>query len=56
MSQSSGKVKPEDLFQSLAVIKKESTKTKSVGEQFFERFSSRFTEKETVKALETNYD
>lgn len=48
MSMAGSKVKPEDLFHSLKIIKQESQRTdtenKTLGEQFFERFSSRMTE------------
>lgn len=52
MSMGSGKVKPEDLFESLRVIKEESsnTATKHVGEKFMERFKERLTEKAWVNA------
>ena len=48
MSMGGGKLRPEDLFESLRVIKEESQASKeassSVAEKFFERFSTRFTE------------
>jgi hypothetical protein len=57
LSQSGGKAKPEDLFQSLAVIKAASRSTgKTVAEKFFERFSNKFTEKEITTSLGNNYD
>jgi hypothetical protein len=52
MSMGGGKVRPEDLFQSLSIIRKEANKTeKSVAEKFFDRFSSAFTEKEITGNL-----
>jgi hypothetical protein len=47
MSMGGGKIKPEDLFDSLRVIRKESSDSSSstVSAKFVERFKSRFTEK-----------
>ena len=47
MSMGSGKLKPEDLFDSLRVIKQETSQsnTGSFAEKFFERFKGRMTEK-----------
>lgn len=47
---SGSNLKPEDLFDSLRVIKKEVTKTSnttSIGQKFFDRFSNRMTEEIT---------
>jgi hypothetical protein len=47
-----GKLKPEDLFNSLKIIKEQSTKEpKSVAQTFFERFNSKMTEKSSVVQL-----
>jgi hypothetical protein len=55
MSFGGGKLRPEDLFQSLAVIRKENSKPeKSVAEKFFDRFSSSFTEKDITGKLKND--
>jgi len=49
MSMGGGKLKPEDLFGSLKVIKEQSVdEPKSVAQKFFDRFSERMTEKLSV--------
>jgi hypothetical protein len=52
MSMGGGKVKPEDLFESLKTIKEESSKAqdKNVGEKFLDRFKGRLTEKAWINA------
>jgi hypothetical protein len=46
MSMGSGKIKPEDLFESLRIIKEESNSSsdKNFGQKFIERFKGNFTE------------
>ncbi len=49
-----GKVKPEDLFESLKVLRKDistNSSTKNIAEKLFDRFASRFTEKEITNTL-----
>jgi hypothetical protein len=49
-----GKVKPEELFESLKILRKDisdSAPSKSIAEKLFDRFSSRFTEKEATTTL-----
>ncbi len=54
MSLGGSKLKPEDLFESLRVIKKEVNNTstpKNFAEKLFERFSNRFTEQEVTNSI-----
>lgn len=47
MSFGGGKLKPEDLFSSLKILKEEQiseNNSTTVGQKFFNRFKSRFTE------------
>lgn len=46
MSMAGSKIKPEDLFESLRIIKEESRSdsSKTVSQKFFERFKGRMTE------------
>jgi len=54
MSFGGGKIKPEDLFESLKILKQESlnsTTQKTFAEKLFDRFSNRFTEQEVTSRL-----
>ena len=54
-----GKVNPEDLFESLKVLKRElnsNLTTKTFAEKLFDRFSNRFTEQEATNSLRGQYD
>jgi hypothetical protein len=59
MSLGGGKLKPEDLFDSLRIIKKESSNSsseKNFAEKLFDRFSSRFSEQEVTISLRGTND
>lgn len=51
-SMGGGKVKPEDLFDSLKIIKEQNTSKASVGEKFFEKFSNKMTETTNLEKLQ----
>jgi hypothetical protein len=57
MSMGGGKLKPEDLFESLKTLRQEahsSISQKNFAEKLFDRFSNRFSEKEITQTLRGN--
>jgi len=52
MSMGSGKIKPEDLFNSLKIIKEQSVEEpKSFAESFFDKFSDKMSEQAVIQTL-----
>jgi hypothetical protein len=54
-----GKAKPEDLFESLKILKRDVsgyTPSKNLAEKLFDRFANKFTEKEVATMLRGQND